>query len=510
MACNKCNQEENSCTCIDHACSPIDASCVIYNLNDQPSDLNCIEPIDSGTSLKVILEKWDQYFCNISNIAIINCVKEKLNIPVETTSLSSADLLTRIQEWICNRQDINVKVTPADSTSGYLYNKITTGDCLFSSVIIDDLTNEQKLKISIDWPCVIAKIPTCFEIQTNNCIIIDNSDLPCNPQPSLPTITKVGTFLSGTNCNGSLQWYNLNDVLIGSGNSIEVPANNTYYARCMTACGYSEKSLPVNLPPVFNFTKTRKAIFTKECGVNECSVQCLGSSIEYTKTYTSTISQDDANSKAENDAVFAIEGQTKVNLEGSCTCLDCNCVFPVYNSNIVVTNATCNGSVIQANGQILIVGIANADKFGFYIGQGGYNGVSYSGAISLGINQNNIESTASSVKLKSLTTETRVIFRFFNGGPNCFTDVVVNHTPADCTQEQLSIIDTTVSCEIDEPVCNNYSVVSGGSGANLWYENCTTGVYTSEVLAASITVQRCSKTVPQVTGGVATLNGSCL
>lgn len=511
MSCKKCKQEEDKCSCqsLTNTCSPIDTSCVIYNLDGTPSDLNCIEPIAPNTSLKDILEKWDQYFCNISNVTIIDCVKEKLNINVDTVTLSPSQLLYNIQEWICTYQDVNVKVTPADSTSGYLYNKIATGECLLKTVVIDPDTNEQELKISIDWACLIAKIPTCFEVQPQECIVIDNTSA-CVPQPLVPVIVKNDLNLTGTNCNGSLQWYNSNNVLINTGTTIVAEGNQSYYARCVTTCGESNISNIIAIPPTAIFTKTRSAVFTKECGVNECGTPCNGTIVTFTRTYTSTISQENVNSIAENDQSFVIAGQEKANLEGSCSCPECNCTFPTYNPQIVVTNATCNNSAVVANGQILIAGISNADKFGFYVGQGSYNGVPYSSAFTLNnFNQGNVQTSPSTIRLKLLSTETRIVFRIFNGANNCYTDVEVNHTPPDCTKENITVEDITVSCEVDSMDCMNYNIIAGGSGATIWYTDCTTNQTVFNSVGANQTVQRCSKTYPAVTGGVVSENGTC-
>lgn len=505
MSCNKCHKPEHQCECHEIGCDPTDSKCTIYN-----GENGCSGILETGGNLEDILKNIDDKLCENFNISLITCVKEYLGIPNTTDVLSPNQLFTYIQQWICNYKDEKVKVSSGDFSTGYLFDKIVVGDCLIKSIVRDELTGVQQLKISIDFGCVGSKVPQCFEIETNNCIIIDNSELPCNPIATVPIITRTNLTLNSSNCNGVTQWYNSNNQLIGTGTSITVEGGATYYSKCATACGNSEASNSLNVPVLQTYTATRKAIFTKECGVNECNVPCLGSTSEFSKVYTSLISQADANAKAENDTTFSIEGQNKINLEGTCTCFDCNCTFPVYNNNIVVTNATCNGNTVNANGQILIVGINNADKFGFSVGAGDYSGVSYQSAITLNnYNQNNVETTPTTIKLKALSIETRVVFRLFNGAANCFKDIVVTLTPPDCTQEQVEITDTTISCEITNPICNNYSIVAGGSGATYWYENCITGSYVPETLLANTSTQKCSRIAPQVTGGVATLNGIC-
>lgn len=505
--CNKCNN--NDCTCINDTCSPLDAKCVIYK-PDGISILNCITEIEAGSSLETILEKWDLYFCSINNVAIINCVKEKLGIDPDVEYLNPAQLLTSIQNWICNTQDVKVKVSPADSTNGYLFDKVDTGDCLVKTIVIDG-DGQQKLKISIDYPCLSTRINTCFEIKTSECIIIDDSQKPCVPQPTFPTVSRLGNVLRGTNCNGSLQWYNSNDVIIGVGNNITVEGNQYYYAKCVTACGESAKSDGIQVPPIQTFTKTRSAVFTRNnCGETECNAPCVGTSTTFSRTYSSTVSQEVANSLAENDTSFAIDGQAYINTTGSCNCPSCNCTFPIYNSNIIVNNSTCNGNIVVANGQITIAGIQNADKFGYSYGAGDYAGVGYASAITLNnFNQGNIETTPTSIKLKSLSTETRVIFRIYNGAADCYRDVVVTPTPPNCTQEQVNIEDVSISCSVSDTICKRYNVVVGNAVGGIWFVNCNTLAYEFDILPANEVKSYCSTIKPQVQGAVATENGVC-
>lgn len=498
----------NCFNCEEHniGCKEIDAACVKYNKDD----LTCISPpIPSGTSLEEIIKEFEQKLCLNSSVPIIPCVKEILGISETTDTLSASSLLSYIQQWICSYIDENVKVTSGDNSTGYLYDKVETGECLDKTVIEDEFGN-QKLKIAINFGCLTQKLPLCFNITPSECIIIDNSGQSCLPQPTTPVISRSSTTLIGTNCNGTIEWYNSQNQLVGTGINFIGNANTKYFAKCVTSCGTSQNSNVIEIPNITTYTAKRTALFLKECGVNECSVPCFSTSIEYTKTYTSTISQSDANSKAENDTGFSLEGQAKANAEGVCTCPDCNCVFPTYNSNIVITNATCNGQVVVANGQILITGITNANKMGFSFGAGAYSGQNYIDAVPLNnYNQGNVETTPTTVKLKGLSIETRVIVRLYNQANNCFKDVVITLTPPDCTQEQVEIEDVSITCEVSTATCLNYDITAGGSGATYWYQDCTTGNYTSTTVLANQTVSRCSRIEPQVVGGVSNLKGEC-
>lgn len=505
--CKTCHSKETECTCHDSSCKPVKSSCVI---NESP--LTCLN-FPENTSLDVILEAIDSFLCGFLNIPLLSCVKDKLGVDVNVETVTQLQLLNLIQTWICNYSDQNVKITPSDTATGFLKDKIALGDCLVSSVIADEF-GVQQLKISLDFPCIITKIPTCFSIESNQCVTVDCTTCQgpvCTPQPLTPIITRVGTTLSGTNCNGTLQWYNSNNALVGSGSSFVGASNSTYYAKCANNCGESGASNNITIPVITTYTRVRTARFIKnDCGTNECSIPCIGTSSVFTKTYTSTISQEHADSLAENDETFGTDGQNFANANGSCDCPNCNCTFPVYNANVLKTNATCNGNVIAATGQILITGIANADKFGYSIGAGDYSGVSYNTAITLNnYNQNNIETTPASIKLKSLSTETRIVFRIFNGANNCYRDVVVLMTPPDCSQEQVEIGDISVSCEIDTQTCLAYTIVASSAVGDLTWVDCITGQYQYEVLSINQTRYKCSTIEPVVTNATVTLNGPC-
>lgn len=501
--CTTCGDKITTTT----SCQEISAACVIYK--PKTSLLTCLD-IPINTNVEKILETLDDVLCSILNIPIISCVKEKLNISEDI--LTQVNLLNAIQEWICNYSDQNVKITPSDATSGFLDDKIILGDCLEKTIIVDDNGNQQ-LKISLDFTCIANRIPTCFEIQTPSCVTVDCTPCggTCTPQPTLPVITRINSVLTGSNCNGLIEWFNSNDSLIATGNTYIGESNEKYYAKCSTRCGESASSNTITIPNIITYTNTRTARFVRNnCGVNSCNIPCIGTSITFTKTYTSIISQENVDSQAENDDNFPIDGQNYANTTGACNCSECNCVFPGYNNNIIKTNPTCSGSVISATGSVLIAGITNANKFGYFIGSGNYGGVSYENAITLNnYNQANIETTPSTIRIKSLSIETRIVVRIFNNNASCYTDVVVSLTPPDCTQEQVEIQDPSVSCEVDVPICKNWSIATGSNGGYLYFLPCNSTVYMPETLAANITIQRCSTIVPQATGAVVTENGLC-
>lgn len=70
-----------------------------------------------------------------------------------------------------------------------------------------------------------------------------------------------------------------------------------------------------------SWSSTRTESFTK----NDCPVDYFGTSVLFSKTYTSLISQADADAQAANDSNFAVLGQNNANANGAC-----NYVEPSY------------------------------------------------------------------------------------------------------------------------------------------------------------------------------------
>lgn len=504
--CNPCGDEKFT--------SKLDASCVIYRPDLSLSDLACLDA-NSGDSVQYILEQLAKKLCGYGQVPLKECVREKLEVASDVEVVSQEDFFQLLQDYICNSADRLVKASPTDAISGYLIDKLDVDPCIIKSIKKDGATGVEKVSLRLDYGCIAANISTCLNVEASNCITVDCTTCQgqdCVPQPLVPVIVRNGTTLTGSNCNGSLQWYNATGIIVGAGPSVTVQPNGDYYAKCTNSCGESNKSNTVNVPAQTTYTKVRQAYFTRNnCGTNSCSVPCVGTSNLFSRTYTSTVSQDAANALAENDTSFALDGQAQANLLGTCTCSDCNCVFPTYNSNVSVSNPTCNGSIIQANGQILIVGINNADKFGYSFGAGDYSGVPYSSAITLSnFNQGNVETTPTTIKLKSLSIETRVVFRIFNAANTCFRDVVVTLSPPDCTQEQVSVGTITVACEVEDLPCLNWSVVANAQIANVYYQPCSASAPIFYTVQANTTAQLCSRYEPQASGGAAvTQNGNC-
>lgn len=67
--------------------------------------------------------------------------------------------------------------------------------------------------------------------------------------------------------------------------------------------------------PLWTYTATRSQLFTR----NNCPSGQNGESVLFTKTYTSTISQADADAQALADSSFTTQGQNYANTNGSCS-----------------------------------------------------------------------------------------------------------------------------------------------------------------------------------------------
>jgi hypothetical protein len=88
------------------------------------------------------------------------------------------------------------------------------------------------------------------------------------------------------------------------------------------------------------FTKVRTQSFQR----NNCANNCTGGTYSYSQTYTSFVSQQDADNLASNDPNFLTNGQNAANTNGSCTGVGCTCVSVWVNSG---TPQCINNQLIQ-------------------------------------------------------------------------------------------------------------------------------------------------------------------
>lgn len=103
---------------------------------------------------------------------------------------------------------------------------------------------------------------------------------------------------------------------IASGTQIDLAAAGTAYAVSYTTDGSNDlQMLEFRGKSSLYWTATRSGTFTR----NNCSSGYDAGSVTFTKTYTSYISQANANSLASGDSNFNTEGQAYANANGSCT-----------------------------------------------------------------------------------------------------------------------------------------------------------------------------------------------
>lgn len=453
MSCyNECEDEEE-------ASKVISTECVKYKPNGGISELLCFLQLQTNTSLEVILETLDQKLCELLDITILDCFIEKLDLDQEglvPISLNSFFLL--VQNYLCENVDRFVKVSASDTTAGYLNDKIQVGECLEKTITEDSLGNK-KVKISINFGCVATKIPLCFDVETPECLTVDCANcadggcvpVALTPIISLNVVAGVNS-LSCTNCNGIIQWYNLQGSVIGSGNPFAITGSGSVRAKSLTQCGESQFSSAIIVAPFTVFSSVRKTNFIKDnCGVNQCNAPCVGSTVLFEKEYSSQISQNHANAIAESDSLFGPQGQANANTLGTCVCPACVCATPTY-VNVAKTSATCANSLIIANGSALITGIQAATRYAFVKNTNVYNGVNFANATPMGAsvilagNFTVATSTLTSINLLKIASETNIILRLFKDEDACFTDIAIVMVPPTCSEPQIVIGNITTSC----------------------------------------------------------------
>lgn len=364
--CTKC-MKKPKCTCkrvwepeYEVGCTEkIDAKCVIYRPEGGSSLIKNFLNITSRTSLEVILEEFDNKLSNLFVLELSQCGKSMLTLP-DVTNVKTA--LLKLIDHVCGIEDQKVKTSTSDSSTGYLFEKISTGECVKKAIRQDNL-GRQSVEVYLDFECIAAKLPTVIEVNccNQNFSIESNITEICNS--SLATLTAF-------NCSDTVVWYK-NGVIMGTGNSY-VGNVGTYYAKCgniqsntitITACQctpvWTDK-LPVeifcgevlSLDPCkmyikqvnqcnqnfqwvqylgsgsenasecngcvsgTTYTANRTADFTR----NNCSSGCTAGIVSFSRNYTSNVSQQDAdNQKAAGLTAFNADGQAYANSTGGCT-----------------------------------------------------------------------------------------------------------------------------------------------------------------------------------------------
>jgi hypothetical protein len=197
----------------------IDSKCVIYRPEGGSSLIKDFIGINTRTSIEVILETFDSKLASLFLLELTQCSRDLLDLP-QVTNVKLA--LSKLLDHVCVLQDKYVKVTSSDTAAGFLYNKITTGECVQKRTVTD-LTGTQTLEIYLDYECIAAKLPTVIEV---NC---------CNQGFTIETSTNeicnsTLATLTAYNCSDTVVWYK-NGMIIGTGNTYTGGVGN-YYAKC--------------------------------------------------------------------------------------------------------------------------------------------------------------------------------------------------------------------------------------------------------------------------------------
>lgn len=338
--CN-CNQNIDDCgcnqigleSCIQDPCpdGKMDAACVYYEFNKpESSELNCLN-ISGNTSVKEILERIDLALC----------------------------------EKQITDKDESVKVSSLDTKAGYLNDKITTGDCIHTTVTIDN-----KLKFELDFTCI------CNKLKDLNCT---GSVQPCTPTASVPVVTANKTSFCGsetvtlfvTNYNGNLQWYKDNVLISGAtSNTFTVlSGSGTYFVKNTTVCDNRDSNTviltysancgcspqPANISISANTTTVVSggtAILTAT-GCNGSVTWYNGSGVQIGTGATLTIGIGSYYAKCTTSCGSTTSNTVTITETGGC---------PTITYNFDKTNPTCNGTTLQSNGTISVSSIVNATQ----------------------------------------------------------------------------------------------------------------------------------------------------
>jgi hypothetical protein len=306
----------------------MDAHCVIYKKN-QPDVSNFPESlgIDGNTPVDEILEK-----------------------------------LARIPFDIPQATDQFVKTNSTDFSSGYLEDKITTGDCLSTFV-----TSEKKLRLSLDFDCL------CQKLQLINCT---STNTDCVPKASKPTIDQTLSAICGlqtsvlavTGYNGTIQWFKNNIAIEGANSNIYnvQGQGGTFYVKNTTRCNFStsdsvdivytpecECDDPVTTPTVTPASATVLENQTIELTANNCN-----GTITWHDSYNTQIGT--------GVATLVSAGTYYARCTNQCDTATSNIVVvspdvtcPTVSALLQKTNPTCDGMTLLENGVIDVLNIAN-------------------------------------------------------------------------------------------------------------------------------------------------------
>lgn len=217
-------------------------------------------------------------------------------------------IIRKIDNVLCGIKNESIEI---------VYDDLIIDDgCIIKSLVTGE-DGRVKIHLSLNPDCIVAPVVDSFIITASKYDI-------CGFQSTTLVSEEAGT-----------SWYNQDNQLIGTGNTLIVLTGGSYYAT--NNAGEKSNVIQINynsVCPSFIYTKTKT--FYKEC-----SEGYTGTAYTYSKTYTSPISFNDAIALANDDTNFNLEGQLQANMNGTC----------IYNTpvpetaecfNVYLSNAICS------------------------------------------------------------------------------------------------------------------------------------------------------------------------
>lgn len=382
--CGSCGSHKKSCSChrkVESCYNPgcpeiVDTQCIKYKPKGGNSYLSCFIGAHAGENLESILETLDKRLCGVFTLNLNSCVQEMLGVgPMADLTHTTTKLL----DYVCNLEDSKTKASASDNSNGYLFDKITVGDCL-KKTIRTGLDNVQSVHIEIDFPCLSSRMPTCVEVNCAECTGGGGGTGTFSISASTNVVCGTNTAqLTAQNCSSTVTWFK-GSVNVGTGNTYTADAG-TYHATCGGVTSNAVTITNSGACSSTTFTATRSQSFTR----NNCGNGCTGTSVTFSKTYTSQVSQANAEQLASNDSSYDSEGQTYANQNGTCNC-GCtpsgalSCTVASDDRSITFRNS-CNDIVNQFTWGSLTVDPCNTStqKIRAVVSTDEMNNLSYSG-----------------------------------------------------------------------------------------------------------------------------------
>lgn len=259
-----------------------------------------------------------------------NCIENNDKVGAEDVYFSSTINLSSITInqgesllSIINKLDQQITLLKNRNIEIFYNDLVVEGECINKELIVDE-QGRTKIKLSLDTTCIVEDSGCgCQGIEDDFIITASKYNL-CGLQ--------TATLIS--DCNNTV-WYNQNGAEVGVGSNLIINTGGSYYAKCD---GKTSNIIVITKTAnCENYVYTKTKIFNKQC-----SNGYVGTSVAYSKNYTSVISYSDAMFQADLDSSnFETEGIAKANSEGTCIYV---CPTPTNNTGcfeVYLSNAKC-------------------------------------------------------------------------------------------------------------------------------------------------------------------------